>query len=53
MDWSIVVIILQLIVLEGLLSIDNAAVLGAMVIHLPEDKPIEWPKALKIGRAHV
>jgi len=52
MDWSIVVIILQLIVLEGLLSIDNAAVLGAMVIHLPQDQPIEWPKALrKVGNA--
>jgi len=47
MDWTIPLIILQLIVLEGLLSIDNAAVLGAMVIHLPEDRPIEWPGKLK------
>jgi tellurite resistance protein TerC len=50
MDWTIPVIILQLILLEGLLSIDNAAVLGAMVIHLPNDKPIEWPHSLqKVG----
>jgi tellurite resistance protein TerC len=43
MDWSIVVIILQLIFLEGILSIDNAAVLGAMVTPLPSDKAIPWP----------
>jgi len=47
MDWTIPIVILQLILLEGLLSIDNAAVLGAMVIHLPDDKPIEWHGALK------
>lgn len=46
MDWSIPVIILQLIFLEGVLSIDNAAVLGSMVAHLPDDRPIQWPKAL-------
>jgi len=46
MDWSIFLIILQLIVLEGLLSIDNAAVLGALVVHLPNDKEIEWPKSM-------
>jgi tellurite resistance protein TerC len=49
--WSIPLIILQLIVLEGLLSIDNAAVLGALVVPLPSDKPIEWPRALaKFGK---
>ncbi|HWQ46538.1 MAG TPA: hypothetical protein VN376_06705 [Longilinea sp.] len=47
MDWAIPVIILQLILLEGLLSIDNAAVLGAMVTHLPDDRPIKWPTSLK------
>jgi tellurite resistance protein TerC len=47
MDWTIPLIILQLIILEGLLSIDNAAVLGAMVIHLPDDKPIHWHAKLK------
>lgn len=47
MDWTIPIIVLQLIILEGLLSIDNAAVLGAMVVHLPNDIPIPWPHALK------
>lgn len=47
MDWSIFVIILQLIFLEGILSIDNAAVLGALVVPLPVDKKIEWPKFLE------
>jgi len=52
MDWTIPLIILQLIVLEGLLSIDNAAVLGAMVTPLPDDRPIDWPPALrKVGHA--
>ena len=43
---EVVIIILQLIFLEGILSIDNAAVLGAMVAPLPVDKPIPWPKQL-------
>ena len=47
MDWSIIVIIIQLIFLEGILSIDNAAILGAMVARLPEHDPIPWPKSLK------
>lgn len=52
MDWSIPLIILQLILLEGLLSIDNAAVLGALVTRLPDDQPITWPSALrKVGHA--
>jgi tellurite resistance protein TerC len=54
-DWSIPIIILQLILLEGLLSIDNAAVLGAMVAHLPDDQPVQWPRPLmKLGhRLHT
>jgi len=36
MDAAIVTIILQLIFLECILSIDNAAVMGAMVAHLPD-----------------
>jgi tellurite resistance protein TerC len=40
---SVFLIVLQLIFLEGILSIDNAAVLGAMVAPLPDDKPIPWP----------
>ncbi len=52
MDWTIPVIILQLIFLEGVLSIDNAAVLGTMVSHLPDKNPVPWPKSLqKIGDA--
>jgi tellurite resistance protein TerC len=43
----ILVIILQLIFLEGILSIDNAAVIGALVSPLPDDKQVEWPKALQ------
>ena len=46
MDFSFIVIIVQLIFLEGILSIDNAAVLGAMVTPLPEHEPIPWPKSL-------
>ncbi len=40
---EVVIIVLQLIFLEGILSIDNAAVLGAMVSQLPTNKPIPWP----------
>ncbi len=47
MDWSIPIIVLQLIFLEGLLSIDNAAVLGAMVVPLPSDKAIVWPRGMR------
>ena len=43
----IISIILQLIFLEGILSIDNAVVLGALVSHLPKDDPIPWPAFLK------
>jgi tellurite resistance protein TerC len=47
MDFSFVVIVIQLIFLEGILSIDNAAVLGAMVTPLSDKEPIPWPKLLK------
>lgn len=40
-------VILQLIFLEGILSIDNAAVLGTMVSKLPNDERVPWPKWLK------
>jgi len=43
---QIFIIILQLIFLEGILSIDNAAVIGALVSPLPNDKHVVWPKAL-------
>ncbi len=45
--FDVVSIIIQLIFLEGILSIDNAAVLGAMVSKLPTDKPTPYPKSLK------
>jgi tellurite resistance protein TerC len=40
-------IVVQLIFLEGILSIDNAAVLGAMVAPLPDDQSIPWPAWLQ------
>jgi tellurite resistance protein TerC len=43
-----ILIIIQLIFLEGILSIDNAAVLGAMVSILPHDKPAPYPKGFKL-----
>lgn len=43
---GIISIIIQLMFLEGILSIDNAAVLGAMVVKLPNDKPVPYPKQL-------
>ena len=45
--WPIFIIVLQLIFLEGILSIDNAAVIGALVSPLPNDERVPWPKALK------
>jgi tellurite resistance protein TerC len=49
MDFSIIVIIIQLIFLEGILSIDNAAVLGAMVNTLPAKDAIPWPASIRFG----
>ncbi len=49
--WAYIGIIVQLILLEGILSLDNAAVLGAMVAPLPDDRPIPWPRPLRpLGR---
>src|SRR5574338_252029 len=45
--WPVLIIILQLIFLEGILSIDNAAVIGALVSPLPDRKPVEWPPLLR------
>jgi tellurite resistance protein TerC len=47
MDWSVIAIVLQLVFLEGVLSLDNAAVLGAMVSRLPEHERIPWPKGIE------
>jgi tellurite resistance protein TerC len=46
-DLSFVYIIVQVIFLEGILSIDNAAVLGAMVSILPKKETVPWPGPLK------
>jgi tellurite resistance protein TerC len=46
MDYSFIVIVIQLIFLEGILSLDNAAVLGTMVSVLPDDIPVPWPHNL-------
>ena len=43
----VAIIILQLIFLEGILSIDNAAVIGALVSPLPDDQRIPWPRSMK------
>ncbi len=45
--WPVLIIILQLIFLEGILSIDNAAVIGALVSPLPDRKPVDWPRGLQ------
>jgi tellurite resistance protein TerC len=43
---GVITVVIQLIFLEGILSIDNAAVLGAMVSILPTDRPVPYPKPL-------
>jgi len=46
-DLNFFYIIIQVIFLEGILSIDNAAVLGALVSVLPKDERVPWPGPLK------
>ena len=46
-DLSFIYIIVQVIFLEGILSIDNAAVLGALVSVLPKEQMVPWPGPLK------
>ncbi len=46
-DLNLIYIIIQVIFLEGILSIDNAAVLGAMVSVLPKQDMVPWPGPLK------
>lgn len=47
MDIAIISVVIQLIFLEGILSIDNAAVLGAIASTLPDNQPIPWPSPLR------
>jgi tellurite resistance protein TerC len=52
MNYSFIAILVQLIFLECILSIDNAAVLGAMVSVLSDKDEIPWPKGLTaVGHA--
>lgn len=44
---ALLTIIAQLVFLESVLSLDNAAVLGAMVVRLPNDQPVPWPRSLQ------
>ncbi len=53
LEWSALLLVLQLVYLEGILSIDNAAVLGAMVAHLPPREKIPWPQGLRFLQAPV
>jgi tellurite resistance protein TerC len=46
-DLSLFYIVVQVIFLEGILSIDNAAVLGALVSVLPPKEMVPWPGPLK------
>ncbi len=46
-DLNFFYIIIQVIFLEGILSIDNAAVLGALVSELPRQEMVPWPEPLK------
>lgn len=50
MHISVIAVILQLIFLEGILSIDNAAVLGAMASRLPDHRMVPWPGLLRFMR---
>ncbi len=46
-DFTLIYVLAIVFFLEGILSIDNAAVLGAMVSALPPDEKVPWPKALR------
>jgi predicted tellurium resistance membrane protein TerC len=46
MDFHVVLVILNLIIIESLLSVDNASALAAMVQHLPDG---QRQKALRYG----
>lgn len=52
-DLGFIYVIVMVIFLEGILSIDNAAVLGAMVSGLPAQDPAPWPAPLQFLTAPV
>jgi tellurite resistance protein TerC len=43
---ALITVLAQVVFLEGVLSLDNAAVLGAIVLRLPPDQPVPWPRRL-------
>lgn len=53
LDLNFVYVITMVVFLEGILSIDNAAVLGAMVSVLPKLEPVPWPSPLRFMTAPV
>lgn len=53
LHWPVIAIVLQLIFLEGILSIDNAAVLGVLVSPLPDNEGIPWPNVIKNLGKHL
>ncbi len=46
-DLALIYVLVMVIFLEGILSIDNAAVLGAMVSALPRNEVVPWPSPLR------
>lgn len=44
---ALISVLVQVTFLEGVLSLDNAAVLGAVVISLPADQIVPWPHTLR------
>ncbi|MBA3943507.1 MAG: tellurium resistance protein TerC [Herpetosiphonaceae bacterium] len=50
---AVVLTILQVIFLEGILSVDNAAVIGTLVMPLPNNRPVPWPSPLRRFGARV
>jgi tellurite resistance protein TerC len=48
---ALIIILAQIIFLEVVLSLDNAAVLGTIVLGLPADQCVPWPRGLRrLGR---
>ncbi len=43
---DVLFVVIQLIFLEGILSLDNAAILGALASRLPDDQPVPLPASL-------
>ncbi len=46
-DLALIYVLVMVVFLEGILSIDNAAVLGAMVSALPRNEVVPWPSPLR------